>query len=184
MSASGQDPVAAVTGSQRCCRCDSQASWRRRTRARPVGVEVRQARIGVARSQRFSSRRWLQEAGRQARARVAFGAGKGCLRHGQGLPPERARVGCATGQVVALEAARLWARVGRHVDRVGQEVQRRRQLGRNSDPDAVGQERLNARGGILVVDDVCRAWLMDALSQAPALTSQQLQRARRRLAQP
>jgi hypothetical protein len=67
---------------------------------------------------------------------------------------------------------------------VGQEVQRRRQLDRNADPDAVGQERLNAGGCILMVDDVCMAWLMDALSQAPALTRQQLQRARHRLAQP
>lgn len=67
---------------------------------------------------------------------------------------------------------------------MGQGEQGRRQLDRSSDPDAVGQERLNAGGRILIVDDVCMAWLMDALSQAPALTSQQLQRARRRLAQP
>jgi len=37
---------------------------------------------------------------------------------------------------------------------------------------------------IFILDDVCMAWLMNALSQAPALTSEQLQRARRRLAQP
>ncbi len=65
---------------------------------------------------------------------------------------------------------------------MGQEVQRRRQLDRGSDSEAIGQDRLNAGGCILILDDVCMAWLSDALSQAPALTSEQLQRARRRLA--
>ncbi len=67
---------------------------------------------------------------------------------------------------------------------MGQEVQRRGELERSSDPEANGQDRLIAGGCILNVNDVCMAWLMDALSQAPALTSEQLQRARRRLAQP
>jgi hypothetical protein len=37
---------------------------------------------------------------------------------------------------------------------------------------------------VFSVNDACMAWLMKALSQAPALTDEQLHRARRRLAQP
>jgi hypothetical protein len=67
---------------------------------------------------------------------------------------------------------------------VGQQVQRRRQLDRTSASGAIGENRLDVGGCIFIADDVCMAWLMDALSRAPALTSDQLQRARRRLAQP
>jgi hypothetical protein len=50
-------------------------------------------------------------------------------------------------------------------------------------PDELRIELPHAGGCIFILDDACMAWLMNALSQAPALTSEQLQRARRRLAQ-
>lgn len=102
---------------------------------------------------------------------------------GQGSPTLRARVEHASGQVRHSERASLWARHGGHVEGVGRQVHRRDEPDRTSTPNASGQDRRYGGVSVLIMDDLCMAWLLEALSQAPALTEEQLRRARRRLAQ-
>lgn len=65
---------------------------------------------------------------------------------------------------------------------MGRQVQRRDALDHEATPDCSGQDRRYGGGSIFVMDDLCVEWLLKALSQAPALTDEQLRRARRRLA--
>jgi hypothetical protein len=95
---------------------------------------------------------------------------------GKGRPRARASRGMPRGQ----DFGQGWAVTLRGVSRA---TQPRRQPVRRVVLAARGVQDRRDGGSIFILDDVCMAWLMNALSEAPALSDEQLHRARQRLAQ-